>query len=102
MSYFVARRTAEIGIRMSLGATRLSVVAMVLRGAFAQIAIGLVLGVPVCAAWLVISMVSLLFGVSGYDPLAFIARNIGARRCAQPSRDSSPPAAPHRSIQCRR
>ena len=72
MSYFVARRTAEIGIRMSLGATRLSVVAMVLRGALLQIAIGLVLGVPVAllAGHL---MASQLYEVSGYDPLALVA-----------------------------
>jgi ABC-type antimicrobial peptide transport system permease subunit len=72
MSYFVARRTAEIGIRMSLGATRLSVVGMVLRGAFWQIAIGLVLGVPVAllAGHL---MASQLYEVSGFDPLALIA-----------------------------
>ncbi len=69
MSYFVARRTAEIGIRMSLGATRLSVVAMVLRGALLQIAIGLALGVPI-ALLAGHSMTSLLFGVSGYDPFA--------------------------------
>jgi macrolide transport system ATP-binding/permease protein len=72
MSYVVARRTAEIGIRMSLGATRLTVVAMVLCGALLQIAIGLVLGVPaaVLAGHL---MSSQLYGMSGYDPFALIA-----------------------------
>jgi macrolide transport system ATP-binding/permease protein len=72
MSYFVARRTAEIGIRMSLGATRLSVVAMVLRGAFLQIALGLALGVPIAllAGRLVASQ---LYGVSAHDPLALVA-----------------------------
>jgi macrolide transport system ATP-binding/permease protein len=72
MSYFVARRTAEIGIRMSLGATRLSVVAMVLRGAFLQIAIGLSLGVPI-ALLAGHFMSSQLYGVTGNDPLALIA-----------------------------
>jgi predicted permease len=68
-SYFVARRTSEIGIRMALGATRASVLAMVLRGALGQILIGLALGIPAAllAGHL---MASLLYGVSGYDPLA--------------------------------
>jgi predicted permease len=45
-AYSVARRTAEIGIRMAVGAERGSVVAMVMRGAIAQIAIGLAIGIP--------------------------------------------------------
>ena len=46
-AYTVARRTPEIGIRMAVGAERASVVAMVMRGAVIQIAIGLAIGLPV-------------------------------------------------------
>jgi predicted permease len=46
-SYGVARRTSEIGIRMALGAERASVVAMIMRGAILQTALGLLIGVPV-------------------------------------------------------
>ena len=45
-AYNIARRTSEIGIRMALGANRGDVVAMVLRGAFWQIGLGLVIGIP--------------------------------------------------------
>ena len=45
-AYTVARRISEIGIRMALGADRSSVVAMVLRGALGQTALGLAIGVP--------------------------------------------------------
>jgi ABC-type antimicrobial peptide transport system permease subunit len=69
MSYFVARRTSEVGIRMALGATRSNVVAMVMRSALAQVLLGLALGIP--AAMLAGHfMSSQLFEVRGYDPLA--------------------------------
>jgi macrolide transport system ATP-binding/permease protein len=45
-AYGVARRTAEIGIRMALGAARTKVTAMVMRGAMVQALLGLGLGVP--------------------------------------------------------
>jgi macrolide transport system ATP-binding/permease protein len=69
MSYFVARRTGEVGIRMALGATRSNVVAMVMRGALLQVFVGLGLGIP--AALLAGHLMSSqLFEVSGYDPMA--------------------------------
>jgi ABC-type antimicrobial peptide transport system permease subunit len=68
-AYGVERRTAEIGLRIALGANRAQVVAMVLRGAFVQILIGLLIGIPVsigCARLIA----SQLYEVKGWDPVA--------------------------------
>jgi len=69
MSYNVARRTGEIGIRMALGAQRGAVVWMVLREAFALAAVGFAISVPTAlgASKLVESF---LFGIKPNDPLA--------------------------------
>jgi predicted permease len=81
MSYLVARRTSEIGVRMALGARRSSVLAMVLRGALWQILIGLGLGIPAAllAGHL---MASQLYGVGGYDPLALVGATLVLALCA--------------------
>ena len=71
MSYFVAKRTGEIGIRMALGATRASVLGNVFRGALLQIAFGLVVGIP-AALFAGHLMASQLYGVGSYDPWAFV------------------------------
>ena len=67
-AYSVERRTSEIGIRMALGADRMSVLRMVLRGAFLQVGIGLAIGIPVAILG-GHAMASQLFGVKPYDPL---------------------------------
>lgn len=67
-SYTVARQTSEIGIRMALGARRLGVVGMVLRGALFQIVLGLAIGIP--AAYFCVRYVeSQLYDVKGVNPL---------------------------------
>jgi predicted permease len=72
MSYSVARRTGEIGIRMALGAQRATVVWMVLKDVVILAAVGLAISVPAAlgAARLV---QSLLFGVKPNDPAAIAA-----------------------------
>lgn len=65
-AFTVVRRTSEIGIRMALGAERGSVVAMVMRGAMTQAAIGLAIGVPM--ALLCVRFVkSQLYQIAGAD-----------------------------------
>ena len=49
-AYTVARRTNEIGIRMALGATRTNVLTLILRSALGQVAIGLLIGIPLTFA----------------------------------------------------
>jgi predicted permease len=72
MSYSVARRTGEIGIRMALGARRGTVVWMVLRDVAILAGVGLAISVP--AALSASKLVeSLLFGVKPNDPEALAA-----------------------------
>jgi ABC-type antimicrobial peptide transport system permease subunit len=65
-AYSVARRTAEIGIRMALGAERGNVTAMIMRSAVIEAGVGLALGVPI--AWLGVRFVeSQLYETKGLD-----------------------------------
>lgn len=72
LSYAVAQRTSEIGIRMALGAERGIVVRMVLRETAILILIGLVVGVPVSLACARLIQ-SKLFGLKPADPLTLAA-----------------------------
>jgi predicted permease len=93
MAYMVEQRTAEIGVRMALGADRGDVVKMVMRAGFSQIGIGLALGIP-AAIGAGKLMTDQLFGVKPWDPTmlasatlllalaALLASVIPARRAA--------------------
>ena len=69
-AYTVACRTGEIGVRMALGADRLNIVRLVLRGAFLLVAIGLLIGIPLAigAGRL---MAAQLFEIRSWDPHVF-------------------------------
>jgi predicted permease len=94
MSYEVARRTNEIGIRMALGAGASRIVGLVLGESLRRVVLGVVLGLGgalAAARWIE----SLLFGLSPRDPLtlglatlalltvAAVAGYLPARRAAQ-------------------
>jgi predicted permease len=66
MALTVARRTREIGLRMALGARQGALLWMVMKDAFALLAIGLALGIP-CAYFLSRYVSSQLFGVVAAD-----------------------------------
>jgi ABC-type antimicrobial peptide transport system permease subunit len=72
ISYSVAQRKLEIGIRMALGASqarvRLGVIGRALRFAFIGIALGVVGSIAVAKL-----IESLLFGTEPTDPIAFLA-----------------------------
>ncbi|MEP6819182.1 MAG: ABC transporter permease [bacterium] len=70
MSYSVAQRTNEIGIRMALGAQTRDVVKLIVAQGFKLVLLGLAIGL-VGAVALTRVMASLLFGVTTKDPLTF-------------------------------
>lgn len=71
LSYGVARRTNEIGIRMALGAGRLRVVAMILQETGIMIVIGVILGLGAAIA-LTRFIAARLYGLSALDPLTLV------------------------------
>src|SRR4029077_3624031 len=81
MAYMVDCRTGEIGVRMALGADRLNIVRLVLRGAFLLVAIGLLIGIPMAigAGRL---MAAQLFEIRSWDPHVFGFSILALGACA--------------------
>jgi predicted permease len=80
-AYTVERRTSEIGVRMALGSDRARIVRLVLRGAFLQIFIGLLIGIPAsigCARLIATQ----LYQVKGWDPIVLAASIVTLSICA--------------------
>ena len=72
MSYTVARRTTEIGLRMALGAQRTDVASLVLRDILRLIVIGSAVGV-LASVQLARYVESLIFGLKPHDPVTIAA-----------------------------
>ena len=72
MSYTVARRTSELGIRLALGSTRWSALWVVLRESFIVIGAGILVGACLSLAGTRL-VSSMLFGLSPHDPLTLAA-----------------------------
>jgi ABC-type antimicrobial peptide transport system permease subunit len=71
LSYAVARRTSELGVRMALGAGWSRLVGMVLGESLWPVLVGITLGLPLAFVAARLSE-SLLFGVTGGDPLTYV------------------------------
>jgi predicted permease len=71
VSYAVSRRLREVGIRMALGASAGGIRGMLLKQSLRPVLVGCVAG-GLAAAGIAKILESVLFGVSAYDPIAFI------------------------------
>jgi putative ABC transport system permease protein len=75
MAYTVNGRTREIGIRMALGAYKNDVLKMILLEGLILVMIGIGIGITSSIA-ITVAFKSLLFGVSGADPLTYILTSL--------------------------
>jgi len=90
LSYEVARRTREIGIRTALGAQRRDVLALVLRQGVVLVVAGAVMG-SAAALGLTRLLASLLYAVRPTDPITFalvagLLIAVGVAACLLPAR----------------
>ncbi len=76
LAYTVIQRTREVGIRVSLGATSIVILRLILRDGLQIVGIGLLLGVIVAASATHLIQ-SALYGVSANDPIALGASITG-------------------------
>jgi ABC-type antimicrobial peptide transport system permease subunit len=72
MTYAITRRTAEIGLRVALGAQRGNVLRMVMYEALRLVGLGVVVGLPLALASTRLLRTQ-LHGVDAIDPLSLIA-----------------------------
>jgi ABC-type antimicrobial peptide transport system permease subunit len=76
MSYTVARRTREIGIRMALGAEGGDVVWLVMKEVVVLVAAGIGIGLPL--AWGLTKLVKTqLYGITPNDPISIALATLG-------------------------
>lgn len=90
LSYTVARRQREIGVRSALGATRAGIVTLILREGMIVVVFGLGVGLAAAAA-LTRLMQALLVGIEPLDPISFAAAPaalivVALIACAVPAR----------------
>ena len=76
LSYRVNMRTAEIGVRMAVGAQRGQVVWMILKDSLLLTLVGVVVGVPL-AMLVGKALTSSLYGVKPFDVLSYVLAVIG-------------------------
>jgi ABC-type antimicrobial peptide transport system permease subunit len=72
MAFTVARRTRDIGIRMTLGASSAAILRQVLRETLTLMLIGIAVGVPIALAGTRLIR-GMLFGMGAADPIALAA-----------------------------
>ncbi len=72
ISYGVARRTSELGVRMALGAPKAAILWLVLRESLVLLAVGVAIGIPASLAAMRAIRAG-LFGVSATDPMTLMA-----------------------------
>jgi putative ABC transport system permease protein len=90
ISYSVAQRTHEMGVRMALGAQRMDVFKLVIKKGLTLIVVGLLIGVAAALA-LTRVLTNLLYGVTPTDPFTFVVVSlfltaIGLVACYIPAR----------------
>ena len=72
LSYMVAQRTSEMGLRMALGAQRGDVLKLILRRGLVLAGIGLAVGLA-ASAMLTRLIASQIYGVHAFDPVTYVA-----------------------------
>ncbi len=76
VSYSVASRTGEIGLRMILGASRVGTGSLILREVLVLVSLGLIIGLTGASAMGSVVQ-TILYGVASTDPVTFIAVSVG-------------------------